>query len=532
MKSLSRSMGLLLLLASVAYEASAGTLTGTVRGPNGAPLRGSFVRARSETKSKITTSVLSDSQGRYRIENLTPGGYKVWADATGYESAAPATVDVAADRPAARDFALGKGMVRWSDLSNYQALKLLPESKGKETLNGRCLICHGFQSRMAAKPRNEAGWTAAVKFMQTAMHFNLAGRFNDQNAADVVKFLNESFGVDSKLPKSPAEMPGYAETVRPFTDEGLKIVYVDYDLPQPNSFPFSAAPDKDGKLWIPEFGRANRVAVLDPNTGEMQEFRTPHQGTAAIHSAVPGPDGSIWMAQQGSNKVGKLDPRTMVITEYQADYEPGKEGWLIGGSKHTSRVDSKGNVWSSGYPFTKFDPKTGKFTYYKEGHGSYDVAVDSDDNAWFTTNTPSSTIGKVDAKTDKVTTWVMPTKGYLRRLQIDSKGIVWVGEYEAGKLARFDPKTETFKEFPLPGALSTPYAMGIDRNDHIWYSSHDMDVLGRLDPATGHVTEYPVPYPENTMKEFFLDAQGRLWWGSPPNNKVGYFTIASGNGSR
>ena len=126
MKSLSRSMGLLLLCAAVAYEASAGTLAGTVRDPNGAPLRGAFVRARSETKSKITTSVLSDSQGRYRIENLTPGGYKVWADATGYESAAPATVDVAADRPAARDFALGKGMVRWSDLSNYQALKLLP----------------------------------------------------------------------------------------------------------------------------------------------------------------------------------------------------------------------------------------------------------------------------------------------------------------------------------------------------------------------------------------------------------------------
>jgi virginiamycin B lyase len=523
-------MALLLACAGVASQALAETLAGTVRDPNGVPLRGAFVRARSDTKTRITATVFSDSQGRYRFEDLAPGGYQVWAEAVGYESAAQASVNVAADRAAARDFALGKGVVKWSDLSNHQMLKLLPASKGKEMLNGRCLICHGFQSRMAAKPRNEAGWTAAVKFMQTAMHFNLAGRFNDQNAADVTQFLNESFGVDSKLPKSPAEMPGYAETVRQFSDDSLKVVYVDYDLPQPNSFPFSAAPDKNGKFWIPEFGRANRVARLDPNTGEMQEFRAPHQGTAAIHSAVPAPDGSIWMAQQGSNKLGKLDPRTGVITEYQADYEAGKEGWLIGGSKHTSRVDSKGNVWSSGYPFTKFDPKTGKFTYYKEGHGSYDVAVDADDNGWFTTNIPSSTIGRVDAKTDQVKTWVMPTKGYLRRLQIDSKGIVWVGEYEAGKIARFDPKTETFKEFDLPGPLATPYAMGIDRNDHIWYSSHDMDVLGRLDPATGKVTEYPAPYPENTMKEFFLDAQGRLWYGSPPNNKVGYFIVPGMSG--
>ena len=126
-------------------------------------------------------------------------------------------------------------------------------------------------------------------------------------------------------------------------------------------------------------------------------------------------------------------------------------------------------------------------------------------------------------QTDQVTMYELPTPGYLRRIRIDSEGIIWVGQYGAGKLARFDPTTETFREFPLPGPEPTPYAMGIDRNDHIWYSSHDMDVIGVLDPATGQVTEYPVPYPENTMKEFFLDAQGRMWWGSPPNNKVGYF---------
>ncbi|MGH9784294.1 MAG: carboxypeptidase-like regulatory domain-containing protein, partial [Terriglobia bacterium] len=144
MRSLRWSMALLLACAGLASQAPARTITGTVRDPSGAPLRAAFVRARSETRTRITATVFSDSQGRYRFENLAPGGYKVWADAVGYESAAQVSVDVAADRPAARDFALGKGMVKWSELSNWQALKLLPESKGKEMLNGRCLICHGF----------------------------------------------------------------------------------------------------------------------------------------------------------------------------------------------------------------------------------------------------------------------------------------------------------------------------------------------------------------------------------------------------
>ena len=46
-------------------------------------------------------------------------------------------------------------------------------------------------------------------------------------------------------------------------------------------------------------------------------------------------------------------------------------------------------------------------------------------------------------------------------------------------LFRSDPKTETFKEYPLPGPEPSPYAIGIDRNNMIWYSSHEQDTLGQ-----------------------------------------------------
>jgi virginiamycin B lyase len=108
---------------------------------------------------------------------------------------------------------------------------------------------------------------------------------------------------------------------------------------------------------------------------------------------------------------------------------------------------------------------------------------------------------------------------------VDDHGIVWFTERQGNKIGRFDPKTETFKEFPLPGPEASPYAIGIDRDRMIWYSSHEQDTLNRLDPRTGEVVEYPYPHSEISMREMFPDSRGRLWYGSSVNNKVGYFYI-------
>ena len=98
-----------------------------------------------------------------------------------------------------------------------------------------------------------------------------------------------------------------------------------------------------------------------------------------------------------------------------------------------------------------------------------------------------------------------------------------------GKIGRFDPKTETFKEFQLPGPEPSPYALGIDRTHMIWYASHEQDTIGRFNPETGEVTEYPFPHSEISMREFFLDSQGRMWYGSPANDRIGYFIPPSVN---
>jgi len=498
--------------------ADAATITGIVTGPDGKPFRGAFVQARN-LKTKITVSVLSDSAGRYRVENLSPGEYRLQMRAIGFKADPKSGITLDADQNLSQDLSLQQGMVRWSDISMHQGKKLLPDGRGKEELFTHCMACHGFESRMAAVVRDEDGWRDRVNYMKDAMGYFIMRPvfgFNDQKAENVVSYMNTMFGENSKLPKSPADLPQYRSEVRPFSDEALKIVYVEYDTPGPNRMPWSAHPDKDGTFWVPYYGRANKIANLNPVTGEMKEYPVPNMGTAAIHSAVPHPDGSVWLTEQGSDKLGRWDPQTKQITEYQD---------TVG--KHTVRIDPKtGMVWSTG-ALSVFDPKTEKFTHIPEVPTSYGIALDQDGNAWFTELTPSGKVGKVDAKTLKVTKYTLPTQnGRPRRIQVDDKGIVWFAEFDAGKIGRLDPKTGAITEFQLPGPRPTPYALGIDRDGMVWYSSEYMDVIGRLDPGTGKVVEYPYPRAENSMRDFFMDDQGRMWFGSPVNDKVGYFYVA------
>jgi len=509
--------------------AQGASVTGSVKGPDGSPFRGAFVQARN-TATRVLVSVLTDNGGRYRIENLPAGKYQVQVRAPGYRTDPRTDVSLAADQSASYEFALQKGMVRWSDLSQYQGEVLFPDTKGKDLLVGKCFACHAFQSRMASVQRDEDGWRDRVNYMVDSMHFFLGGvgtPFNDQNAADVASYINSLFGEESVLPKSPTEMPKYKDTVRTFDDDAMKIVYVEYELPGPSRMPWSAFPDKNGNYWMPYYGNANKIGRLDPKTGEVQEYPVPNRGTAAIHSAVPAADGSVWLTEQGSNKLGHWDPATGAITEYQDSYIAGKEGTVAGGSKHTLRIDAQGRIWATGGPLTVFDPRTKEFTLIKEIPSAYGLALDKDGNCWFAEYVPDGKIGKIDGKTLKVTKWQPPTPDARpRRIQIDNDGMVWFAEFQAGKLAQFDPKTEKFKEFALPGPEATPYALAIGADHTLWYSSEHLDIIGNLDPKTGHVREYPFPQAENTMREFYLDAQGRTWFGTPANNKVGYFYLA------
>jgi virginiamycin B lyase len=535
-KSLSPNFGLavatnvfLLFSCILCFSAigRAATVTGTVTGADGEPFRAAFVEAQS-LKTHITVIVLSDNNGRYRIENLPSGQYDVSIKALGFKAEPRTGIDLTTQQTATAQFNLQKSVVQWSDLSIYQGEVLLPDLPGKRVLltdgktpmrDSPCQICHSFQNKMAPFVRDEAGWRNRVDFMKNTIHCcgSSDTAVSDQAENELVSYLTLLFGPNSILPASPTDDPKYKATLRPISDDALNIVYVEYELPGGgNRMPWSAVPDGHGYSWMPYKSDVNRIGRVNEETGVVDEFKVPGDGVIQVHSVYPAPDGSVWMT---GGKLARWDPKTQQITRYND---------TVAG--HTVRVGPNGTVCSTGR-IAWYDSNTAQFTRFNENAFAYGNVFDKQGNCWFTEYDRQGKLGRIDAKTHELKFWTTPTaitghQVYGRRIDIDKSGMIWFAESEASQIGRFDPETEKFTEFTLPGPMATPYAMNLDKDEYIWYASEYMDVLGRMDPKTGKTVEYPFPHSENSVREFFLDSQGRNWYASPPNNKVGYFYLA------
>lgn len=91
----------------------------------------------------------------------------------------------------------------------------------------------------------------------------------------------------------------------------------------------------------------------------------------------------------------------------------------------------------------------------------------------------------------------------------DSSGKLWVTEWFAGKLARFDPATEEWKEWALPGDNPQPYAVFVDETDALWVTDFGANTILRFDPQRG-VPSFSVDQTERQCKAAAREAGGGL----------------------
>jgi hypothetical protein len=200
--------GLLLLSCILCFSAAgqAATVTGTVTVADGEPFRAAFVEAQN-LKTHITVIVLSDNNGRYRIENLPSGQYDVSIKALGFKAEPRKGIDLTTQQAATAQFTLQKSVVLWSDLSIYQGEVLLPNLPGKRVLltdgttpirDSPCQICHSSQNKMAPAVRDAAGWRNRVDFMKNTIRCcNGDTGVSEKDEDDLVSYLTLLFGPNS-----------------------------------------------------------------------------------------------------------------------------------------------------------------------------------------------------------------------------------------------------------------------------------------------------------------------------------------------
>jgi virginiamycin B lyase len=107
-------------------------------------------------------------------------------------------------------------------------------------------------------------------------------------------------------------------------------------------------------------------------------------------------------------------------------------------------------------------------------------------------------------------------RGSKHTVRVDAEGMVWA---TGSPFSRFDPKTQTFREFPeIPSA----YGVALAPDGTVWFSEYTQDgKVGKVNPRTLEVTKYTLPTPNARPRRIQVDTDGTVWFAEYTAGKIG-----------
>ncbi len=246
------------------------------------------------------------------------------------------------------------------------------------------------------------------------------------------------------------------------------------------------APAPDGTIWYTA-QRQGALGILDPKTGKIRHV--PLGEGSAPHGVIQGPDGAAWITDSGLNAIVRFDPKTEKLDVWKL---PADTGYA---NLNTGAFDGDGIHWFTGQNgiYGRLDPKTGKMDVFKDpdGRGPYGIDATPSGDIYYV-SLAGSHLAKVDRKTGAATIIEPPTPAQgARRVWSDSKGDLWVSEWNSGNLSRYTPATKSWKTWKLPGEKPKAYAVYVDERDIVWVSDFAANATLAFDPKTEKWTTYP-----------------------------------------
>jgi virginiamycin B lyase len=223
---------------------------------------------------------------------------------------------------------------------------------------------------------------------------------------------------------------------------------------------------------------------------------------------IVGPDGAPWITDGGLNAIVRVDPATEAVRRFPL---PGDRPAV---NLNTATFDRRGLLWFTGQGgvYGSVDPRSGRLRVFDapRGAGPYGITTTPDGEVFYA-SLAGSHIARVDPTGGGATVLEPPTAGQgARRVWSDSKGRLWVSEWNAGRLGRYDPAVRRWQEWRLPGERPQPYAVYVDDRDLVWLSDFGANALVRFDPATGRFASFPLPTAEARVRQL-LGRPGELW---------------------
>ena len=282
-----------------------------------------------------------------------------------------------------------------------------------------------------------------------------------------------------------------------------------YDLPE-GARPHDVAPaaEAGGPVWYTA-QRQGALGRLDPATGKVEQI--PLGKGSAPHGVIIGPDGAPWVTDGGLNAIVRVDPSTHEVKRYLLpidDYA----------NLNTATCDKAGHRWftgQSGY-YGRLDPASGKIQVWPSprGRGPYGITTTPAGVVYYA-SLAGNHIARIDRATGKATAIDPPTAGQgARRVWSDSAGRIWVSEWMSGQVSVYNPAAadagKSWQAWKLPGDKPKPYSIWVDEHDKVWLSDFAANAILRFDPDTETFKSFP-SNARNAAVRQMLGRKGEAW---------------------
>src|SRR6267143_1701193 len=318
--------------------------------------------------------------------------------AVGYDIDSPAKATVANGKAATADIKLKTTKNLAGQLTNAEWMMSIPGTEEQKAGLLNCVGCHTLE-RVLRSTHDSDEWTHVISRMmgygavsqpikpQPMLDRNRAGTPEQyRKLADYLATINLS-AVD--------HWPYELKTLPRPKGRDTRAIVTQYDVVRPTSEPHDVLVDKEGKVWYTDFGEMF-IGKFDPKSLKLVEYQIKkfkEKAPTGLLSIEFDREGKIWFDTMYQGALGCLDPQTGKIAyyplppEYNDDtvqlnftglrYDIDGKVWTKSvGTQHIFRLDLATNKWERFHP-TDYLPEGAP-----KNAGIYQVISDSQNNLW------------------------------------------------------------------------------------------------------------------------------------------------------